>query len=915
MAHQQEQEHRSGFFKGKKMPFPQGSAFTADLTEDSQQAFALLSSIFEGTQDLIAAQDTHFRYIAFNRAYQEESKRIFGADIEIGASMIEALAHLPEDQKIFAEIWGRALRGETFTITREFGGERRTRNFYEIRFSPIHDNQGRPIGAVQIARNVTSHRRAQETLRQSEEKYRSLAETVPLFLWTALPDGTNDFCNQRWLDYCGLSMEESIAGGWTRVLHPDEREDATKAQAQAIAQGQPFTSEERYRRTDGMYRWHYVQMTPVQDERGKIVKWIGTATDIHDLKLAEVARRESEEKYRLLVENQSDLVVKVDLEGRFLFASPSYCRTFGKTEAELLGNSFMPLVHEEDRELTGQAMEKLHRPPHSAYIEQRAKTIHGWRWFAWADTAVLDETGQVTAIIGVGRDITKRKLAEEALRASEERFRAVLETSLDVAYRRNLWTDCYDYMSPVVEQTIGFTADEMKAMSIGEILERIHPDDLEDVASALTRLEETGTEALQYRFKNKDGEYRWLADHLSLLKDQEGKPLYRCGIFRDIHDQKRTEEALLEADRRKDEFLAMLAHELRNPLAPIRNAVQLLRQAGTDDALLQRQRDIIDRQVTHMARLLDDLLDVSRIVHGKIELDRQPLRLADVISHAIEIAMPLIESRGHGFFLVPPADDLYVEADPHRLAQVMGNLLANAAKYTNEQGRIWLEVARDGDEAVVSVRDSGIGIAPEMLPRIFDLFSQADQSLARSQGGLGIGLTMVRNLVKMHGGRVVARSDGAGQGSEFTVYLPALPQDTPTSVRPEEPEVSESTIQSRRILVVDDIVDTSESFAELLDLWGHQVRTAHSGPTALALARLFCPEVVILDIGMPGMDGFEVARRLRRQHQGQSLLVVALTGYGQESDRQKSQAAGFDHHLVKPVDLNALRELLDLPVV
>jgi two-component system CheB/CheR fusion protein len=373
--------------------------------------------------------------------------------------------------------------------------------------------------------------------------------------------------------------------------------------------------------------------------------------------------------------------------------------------------------------------------------------------------------------------------------------------------------------------------------------------------------------------------------------------------------QRRAEE-LADADRRKDEFLAMLAHELRNPLAPIRNAVHIMKLVAPADANLERARDVIDRQVQHLARLVDDLLDVSRITRGKIRLHREPVELAATLSRAVETSRPLLDARRHRLTVTLPPEPVLVEGDATRLAQVLANLLNNAAKYTGEDGAIGVRVEREGDEAVVRVRDNGSGIPAELLPRVFDLFTQGDRSLARSEGGLGIGLTLVKRLVEMHGGSVTGHSDGPGHGSEFVVRLPALersrapaPGDAAGSGRP----------MPRRVLVVDDSEDAAESLATVLRIGGHEVCTAYDGPAALRTAEAFRPEVVLLDIGLPGMDGFEVGRRLREQTGMRRALLVAVTGYGQEEDRRRAEQVGFDAHLVKPADLSALERLLAGP--
>ena len=364
---------------------------------------------------------------------------------------------------------------------------------------------------------------------------------------------------------------------------------------------------------------------------------------------------------------------------------------------------------------------------------------------------------------------------------------------------------------------------------------------------------------------------------------------------------------LAEADRRKDEFLAMLAHELRNPLAPVRNGLQILRLAGENPRVVAHTREMIDRQVQHLSRLVDDLMDVSRITRGKVDLRMQPVDLAEVAGRAVEEVRPLVEARKHRLTMAHPAGPARVKADPTRLTQVVANLLNNAAKYTDEGGEITLTVDRVGENAVVRVRDSGVGISPEMLSRVFELFTQVDSTLDRAQGGLGIGLTLVKSLVELHGGQVEVSSEGVGRGSEFVVRLPILvdaPQDNAT--RPPD----EGPVVPRRVLVVDDNLDSAESLATLLQLGGHEVVTAHNGPKALDAAATFQPEVVLLDIGLPGMSGFEVARSLREQPATRSALIVAMTGYGQDTDKQRSREVGIDHHFVKPLDPNDIRRFL-----
>jgi signal transduction histidine kinase len=377
---------------------------------------------------------------------------------------------------------------------------------------------------------------------------------------------------------------------------------------------------------------------------------------------------------------------------------------------------------------------------------------------------------------------------------------------------------------------------------------------------------------------------------------------------------------LADADRRKDEFLAMLAHELRNPLASIRNSAWLIRSLAVGDDL-RWPAGSIERQVGHLARLVDDLLDVSRVSRGKLTLLKQEIDLADVVRRAAEASRPLLEARGHELTVELPQEPAWVQGDSTRLEQVVCNLLNNAAKYVPDGGHVRLSVRREGAEVVVRVSDDGIGISADLLPRVFDLFAQGDRSLARSEGGLGIGLTLVKSLAEMHDGSAEARSEGPGKGSEFTVRLPAITvtADGERRARDEaknaEPLATLPSViaRSRRVLAVDDNADAVESLAVLLGMQGHQVRTAHDGPDALEQAEAFRPEVVILDVGLPRMDGYEVARRLREREGMRGVLLVALTGYGREEDRRRSLEAGFDRHLVKPVDPDVLRDVLGLP--
>jgi PAS domain S-box-containing protein len=407
----------------------------------------------------------------------------------------------------------------------------------------------------------------------------------------------------------------------------------------------------------------------------------------------------------------------------------------------------------------------------------------------------------------------------------------------------------------------------------------------------------------------KDGTRFWASGIVTPLWDGGGTLIGFAKILRDITERKRAEEELADANRRKDEFLAMLGHELRNPLAPVLNGLHIIEREGRDNPTIQQTVGMMDRQLRRIVRMVDDLLDVSRVTKGKIQLRRKREQLSTLVAYAVETIRPLLDSRRHQLSVALPPEAIWLDVDAARIEQALANLLSNAAKYTEPGGRIWLTVEQEGDRAIIRVKDTGVGIRPDMLNRVFDLFVQADRTLDRALGGLGIGLTLVRKLVEMHGGTVEAFSEGIGKGSEFIVRLPTVPEvkELPPEARPEKAKREEAHC---RVLIVDDNVDTAESLAMLLRFYGHEVWAAHTGPKALEVARAEQPDVVLLDIGLPGMDGYEVARLLRQQEELGDMRLVAMTGYGQEKDRQRSDATGFDYHLVKPVDPAKLQDLL-----
>ncbi len=496
---------------------------------------------------------------------------------------------------------------------------------------------------------------------------------------------------------------------------------------------------------------------------------------------------------------------------------------------------------------------------------------------------------------------------------SERLFEKIAATSPDLIYVCDLFGRYTAYINPAVKRVLGYTPEEIAAMGEG-VAGMLHPEHLDAAFrhhAAFAQLPEDGIAEIEVRMRHSDGSYRWLRCRETVFaRDAKGRPTHILGLAEDVTDQKAQAEALREADRRKDEFIATLAHELRNPLAPMRTSLDVLQRLPADAVERPNMLAIIDRQVAHMTRLVEDLLEVSRITRGMIDLRKEFIDLAAVVRHCVEAAAPTIAAGEHTMALELPDDPVPVAADPVRLSQVITNLLSNACRYTEQHGRITVSARREDRVAVLQVIDDGIGIPQNMLARVFEPFTQVDRSFGRARGGLGIGLTLVKQLVEMHGGTVAAESAGEGQGAQFTVRLPITePDGQQPSDRRDEANVSQASA-ALRVLVVDDNEDAVISQSLIMRLDGNDVRIAHGGDEAERIAGAFRPHVVLLDIGMPGRSGYEVAKRIRAELWGKGMLLVALTGWGQEQDRQRSKEAGFDAHLVKPVDHAELSRLL-----
>jgi PAS domain S-box-containing protein len=773
----------------------------------------------------------------------------------------------------------------------------------------LKDTDGHMSGYATVSRNITERKQAEER----EQRLKALMDHNPSLVFMKDEEGRYLYLNgtyesqfvgsKDWLgktdfDFWPQDSAEMFRAHDAEVLQAEETkqflEDSTGLDGQR-------------------YCWLCFKF-PFTDAQNR--RYVGgIAVDVTARVAAEEALREREEHLRLALAGAHAGMWMWDLTDGWT-TTPQINVLFGRPSdgPPLRYEEFSDLIHPDDRERVTQSWNRT--------LDRGEPYEEEYRIF-WPDGAVrwLSSKGGLLTVrsgrkqfIGMSYDITERKRAEAALRHSEEKFRVLFETM--------------DQGFVIIEKvaTPAGQPSDFRYLTVNPAFER-HSGQCDVVGKTVREFVPGIEQGIMNLFDEvvRTGQHQRFESHvpaLDLWFDVEAFPAQEphqiAVLFSNISERKRAQQALRDyadrledADRRKNEFLAMLAHELRNPLAPIRNAVEVLRKSDADSPAprehLRRLLPMIDRQVHHLVRLVDDLLEVSRISRGKIELRKEPVDLASVIGHAIDTSQPFIQAAGHTLKLALPEEPVRLVADPVRLAQVFSNLLNNAAKFTPAGGHIGLRAERSGPEVVVSVSDTGEGIPADLLPKVFDPFTQADRSIDRAQGGLGLGLALARSLVELHGGRVAVHSGGLGRGSEFVVRLPVA-EVTPAV--PTGPEPASSSSLVHRILVVDDNRDAADSLALLLTALPVEVQAVYGGAAALDALAMFRPEVILLDLGMPGMDGYETARHIRQHPNGRDIPLVALTGWGQEEDRQRTREAGFNHHLVKPVAFEALQTLL-----
>jgi PAS domain S-box-containing protein len=757
------------------------------------------------------------------------------------------------------------------------------------------------------ATDITDRRRMEAALRESEARYRALLEHAPVGVVHASLDGRIQYANAAFCRLLGYKPDELEARTWQELTHPEDlAQDVALAGEVRRHETQHYTMQKRYLRKDGSSVWVELFGSFIFDESGVPTQGLAVVLDITERQRAEAALRESQENL-LLTKRAAGLgTYDWDIRTDTLVWDERTHEIWGIEPAgPMKVAAFFSQVHPDDHASTQRAIDKSFDPEGDhvyAALYRVINRVDGiTRWIEASGHVYFDQ-GQPARMIGVVQEVTERVVAQEQLAESEQRFRELANNIDQFAWTCDELGKGTWYNDRWYEYT-GTTLEDM----CGDGWRRVHdPAHLPRVIAHLQRCLETGTPWEDtFPLRGKDGSYRWFLSRAAPIRDAAGKVVRWFGTNTDVTELRNLQQALEEADHRKDEFLAMLAHELRNPVAPISNAAEILSRILAGDDRTKPLTAMIHRQVAHLSRLLDDLLDVARITQRRIELRKEVVSVSSCLEVAIETAQPLIREKAHKLAVIQNFQPLHVSADKVRLAQCLANVLINSAKYTKPGGEIRVRPYAENGCAVIEIADNGIGIAPDFLPRMFDLFAQSERSADRSQGGLGIGLAVCKQLIEMHGGRVHASSAGVDQGTTVVFRLPLV--QSPASHAETAPEKGATR---RKILVVDDNCDAADSMLLLLQLEGHDVRAAYSARSALELADTFEPDVVLLDIGLPGMDGYEVASKLKLKHR--PLRLIALSGYGQVEDRQRSASAGFDRHLVKPVDSATLRQALEL---
>lgn len=754
-------------------------------------------------------------------------------------------------------------------------------------------------------------------LLDSENRFRLMVESIEDYAMFMVDlDGFITSWNRGAERLTGYADIEAI-GRHFSMLYPKEALDKDHAIHELMmAQTHGRYEEEGIRvRKNGTHYHAQIIVWRVDNNEGNTVGYAKITRDITALKQAqqrEAQLFESENRFRLMVESIDDYAMfMVDLNGFITSWNRGAERLTGYTEEEALGQPFS-IFYPKNELSEDHATYELNMARKNGHYEEEGQrvrkdgSIYHAQLIVWP---VEDKSGDIVGFAKITRDISMRKKAERALKESEAKFRIMTD-----AMPQMVWSALPDGRQDYInQQWFHFTGADAQNDTGKEWLELLHPDDKQDVSEIWQHSIARGNNFEgQFRLQHRSGNYRWTLGRALPVRNEQGKITRWMGTLTDIHEQKRAETALYESARRKDEYLAMLAHELRNPLAPIRNSTELLRRLCKTEDTVIGGLEVIDRQVVHMTRLIDDLLDVARISRGKIELRRENFELGELVEHTTNDFKADYENKGIGLSVAVPGKSLQIYADRTRIAQAIGNLLHNALKFTEPPGQVFVSLTEEtrNDKAfgTIAVKDTGIGIDPNLLEELFEPFVQGNQDLARSKGGLGLGLALIKGFANLHGGNVRANSAGPGCGSEFVFQIPLL-----TGTNPVRQSAPEQVIAARlSVVLIDDNRDMVETLAALLSLEGHEVKCAYDGESGLQLVKSIKPGLVFCDIGLPGeLDGYAVARSVREDPAINNIFMVALSGYGQEKDKKLALASGFDEHLLKPVDFNGLTSAIN----
>ena len=762
-------------------------------------------------------------------------------------------------------------------------------------------------------------RRSQGRASERGEVLRVTLRSIGDAVITTDTGGRVNYMNAVAESLTGWSNQDAVGHPLTavfRIVNEDTREPVEDPAATALRDGRVvgLANHTILLRRDGGEVPIDDSAAPISDDFGDVSGCVLVFRDVTRQRAIErdkTAQLSAARMLAAIIETTDDAIISKSLDGIIQSWNAGAERLFGYAAEQAVGRHISLVIPHERLDEEDRIIASLKAGQRIDHFETERVRADGVRiQVSLTISPLKDEDGRVVGASKIVRDVTERRKAE----ADRQMFVTLVESSTDFIGMCDLQGVPF-FVNRAGLELVGLA--DLDAARRTPVASFFFPEDQARMMNEFfPQVLAQGRGETEVRFRHfKTGEARWMAYKVLALPGRDGKPTAFATVSQDITEQRRMEDSLRklaadlsEADRRKNEFLAMLAHELRNPLAPISNAARALCLGARGGETLQAASEMLERQVGQMARLVDDLLDMSRITRGRIELRRHRVELAPIVEQAVEAVRAQYRNMQHELTVSLPPGPVYLDADPARLAQVISNLLTNAYKFTDSGGRVWLTIERIGDEAVIRVRDTGIGVDVRDLPRLFDMFAQVDTSLERSRDGLGIGLTLVKTLVELHGGGVEAHSDGLGRGSEFTVRLPVLAAaERPAPV---PPPVEAIPTTGRRVLIVDDNEDGAESLAMLLELGGHETHKAHDGLAAMEAAERLRPDALLLDIGLPKLNGYEVCSRIRKEPWGRELLMVALTGWGQDEDRHRSREAGFDAHIVKPVDPGALLALL-----